>query len=189
MSEEALWRQIRWIDKLNEQGKLGVRVLKSAEVDILANGALDYSDELLKELDYTVCSIHSRFALGKKEQTERIMRAMDNRYFNILGHTTGRLLLKRPGYEVDWEWLIRHAAKAKVSFEINASPDRLDLSAEAAREVRAAGIKLSINTDAHHVKDFDYLYCGVDVARRAGLEPKDVLNCHPWAKVARMIKR
>jgi DNA polymerase (family 10) len=189
MSEEALWRQIRRIDQLNERGELGVRVLKSAEVDILANGALDYSAALLKELDYTVCSIHSRFALGKKEQTERIMRAMDNPYFNILGHTTGRLLLKRPGYEVDWERLIRHAVNTGVSFEINASPDRLDLSSEAAREVHRAGIKISINTDAHHVKDFDYLYCGVDVARRAGLETKDVLNCHPWTKVARMMRR
>lgn len=189
MSEEALWAQIRTIDRLNARGRLGVHVLKSAEVDILADGTLDYPDALLKELDYTVCSIHSRFALGKREQTERLMRAMENPYFNILGHTTGRLLLKRPGYEVDLARLIRHAAGAKVSFEINASPDRLDLSAEAAREVHAAGIKLSINTDAHHVKDFDYLYCGVDVARRAGLEPADVLNCHPWKQVKRLLKR
>jgi DNA polymerase (family 10) len=189
MPEEALWRQIRLIDKLNERGALGIRVLKSAEVDILADGTLDYPDALLKELDYTVCSIHSRFALGKREQTERIMRAMDNRHFNILGHTTGRLLLKRPGYEVDWARLIPHAARARVSFEINASPDRLDLPAEAAREVHAAGIKISINTDAHHVRDFDYLYCGVDVARRAGLTATDVLNCHPWSKAARMMRK
>ena len=117
------------------------------------------------------------------------MRAMDNPYFNILGHATGRLLLKRPGYEVDWTRLIRHAAKARVTFEINASPDRLDLPVEAAREVHAAGIKIAINTDAHHIRDFDYLYCGVDVARRAGLAAVDILNCYSWKKLAAAIKR
>lgn len=188
MAPADLRQQLRVIDRLNGKD-LGVHILKSAEVDILADGSLDYPDELLAQLDYTVCSIHSRFALGKKEQTERIMRAMDNPYFNILGHTTGRLLLKRPGYEVDLERVIAHAAAAKVSFEINASPDRLDLSAEAARTVHEAGIKLSINTDAHHIRDFDYLYCGVDVARRAGLEAKDVLNCYPWKKLAKLLKR
>jgi DNA polymerase (family 10) len=87
----------------------GIRILKSAEVDILPDGSLDYPDALLKELDYTVCSIHSRFGLGKIEQTERILRAMDNRYFSILGHATGRLLLKRTGYEIDIGRVIEHA--------------------------------------------------------------------------------
>ncbi|MDB6126379.1 MAG: hypothetical protein JWM35_275 [Verrucomicrobia bacterium] len=96
VSEDDLWRQIRRIDQLNKKG-LGIRLLKSAEVDILADGSLDYPNALLAELDYTVCSIHSRFRLGKTEQTERLLRAMDNPYFTILGHTTGRLLLKRPG--------------------------------------------------------------------------------------------
>src|SRR5205814_9311246 len=105
---EDLWKQIRFIDKLNERLP-GIRILKSAEVDILADGTLDYPDELLRELDYTVCSIHSRFALNKAQQTERILRAMDNRYFNILGHATGRLLLKRPGYEIDIDRVIGHA--------------------------------------------------------------------------------
>jgi DNA polymerase (family 10) len=96
VSVDDLWGQIRQIDKLNERTR-GFRILKSAEVDILADGSLDYPDDLLRELDCTVCSIHSRFGLARKEQTERILRAMDNRYFNILGHATGRLLLKRPG--------------------------------------------------------------------------------------------
>ena len=108
VSVEDLWKQIRFIDKLNERLD-GIRILKSAEVDILADGSLDYPDDLLRELDYTVCSVHSRFAFGKEQQTERILRAMDNRYFNILGHATGRLLLKRPGYELDIERLIGHA--------------------------------------------------------------------------------
>jgi DNA polymerase (family 10) len=93
VSVEALWEQIRLIDQMNGRSR-GFRILKSSEVDILADGSLDYPDDLLKELDYTVCSIHSRFGLGREAQTERILRAMDNRYFNILGHATGRLLLK-----------------------------------------------------------------------------------------------
>lgn len=100
LSVKRLREQIGAIDKLNER-LVGIRPLKSAEVDILADGSLDYPDEILKALDYTVCSIHSRFGLGREEQTARIMRAMDNRHFTILGHATGRLLLKRPGYEID----------------------------------------------------------------------------------------
>jgi DNA polymerase (family 10) len=90
-------------------------ILPLREVDILADGALDYPDDLLCELDYTVCSVHSRFALGKAQQTERILRAMDNRYFHILGHATGRLLLKRPGYEIDIERIILHAKHNRCS--------------------------------------------------------------------------
>src|SRR6185295_1620457 len=146
-----LWEQIRLIDKLNERLD-GIRVLKSAEVDILIDGSLDYPDSLLKELDYTVCSIHSRFGLGKAEQTERIMRAMDNRYFNILGHATGRLLLKRPGYEIDIERIIAHTKENGCFFEINASPDRLDLSAENARLANGAGIRIAVSTDAQHAR-------------------------------------
>ena len=131
VSIEDLWQQIRLVDKLNEGG--GFRVLKSAEVDILADGSLDYPDDLLRELDYTVCSIHSRFGLGRQSQTERIMRAMDNRYFNILGHATGRLLLKRPGYDIDMDRIIEHARQNGCFFEINSSPDRLDLSADQCR--------------------------------------------------------
>src|ERR1700754_2975665 len=126
---EILWKQIRLIDK-------------SAEVDILADGSLDYPDEVLGELDYTVCSIHSRFAFGQDRRTERILRAMDNRYFTILGHATGRLLLKRPGYELDVERVIAHAKQNGCFFEINSSPDRLDLSAVNARAASMAGLKI-----------------------------------------------
>src|SRR4029079_1504074 len=150
VSVEDLWAQIKYIDKLN--GRLrGFRVLKSAEVDILADGSLDYPDDLLRELDYTVCSIHSRFGLDRQQQTERILRAMDNRYFHILGHSTGRLLLKRPGYDIDIERIILHAKRNGCFFEINSSPDRLDLSAENARLADKAGVKIAISTDAHSV--------------------------------------
>jgi DNA polymerase (family 10) len=185
---EDLWKQIRFIDKLNARLD-GIHVLKSAEVDILADGSLDYPYDLLRELDYTVCSVHSRFALGTNEQTERIIRAMDNRYFNILGHATGRLLLKRPGYELDMERIIGHAKQAGCFFEINSSPDRLDLSAENARLAHAAGVMIVVSTDAHSTREFGTIRYGIDQARRAGLDKKSVLNCLPWGAIAPLFRR
>jgi DNA polymerase (family 10) len=188
VSISDLYEQIRFIDNLNARLR-GIQVLKSAEVDILIDGTLDYPDELLKELDYTVCSIHSRFGLGREEHTERIMRAMDNRYFNILGHATGRLLLKRPGYDLDIERIIEHARACGCFFEINSSPDRLDLSAENARLAAQAGVKIAISTDAHSIREFDIIRCGLDQGRRAGLEKSSVLNCLPWKALAPLFRR
>jgi DNA polymerase (family 10) len=188
VSVDDLWQQIRFIDRLN--GRLnGFRILKSAEVDILADGSLDYPDDILRELDYTVCSIHSRFGLNKAGQTERILRAMDNRYFNIMGHATGRLLLKRPGYEIDADRVIEHARQAGCFFEINSSPDRLDLSAENTRRAAAAGVKIAINTDAHSTREFRLLRYGIGQARRAGLEKSAILNCLPWEQLAPLFRR
>jgi DNA polymerase (family 10) len=187
--EADLWAQIRYIDELNQRGTLGIRILKSAEVDILADGSLDYSDEVVKELDYTVCSIHSRFGLGRTAQTERVLRAMDNRYFTILGHPTGRLLLRRSGYELDFERLVEHARQNGCFLEINSSPDRLDLPADHARVAAEAGVKIAINTDAHSTRELDYVPCGVDQARRAGLEKGSILNCLAWAEIRRMLRR
>ena len=117
------------------------------------------------------------------------MRAMDNRYFNILGHATGRRLLKRPGYELDLERVIEHAKQNGCFFEINASPERLDVSAADARAACQAGVKIAVNTDAHSVHEFDFIVCGVEQARRAGLDRGSVLNCLPWAKLQRILKR
>ncbi len=188
LSSEDLWAQIRFIDKLNAKMQ-NFRILKSSEVDILADGSLDYPDDLLRELDYTVCSIHSRFSLGEVKQTERILRAMDNRYFNILGHATGRLLLKRPGYEIDIGRVISHARQAGCFFEINSSPDRLDLSAENARAASKLGVRVTVNTDGHSIRDFRYLSYGIDQARRAGLDKRGVLNCLPWEHLQPLFKR
>jgi len=185
--EEELWKQIRHIDKLNA-ASADIRILKSAEVDILADGSLDYSDALLRELDYTVCSIHSRFGLGKAEQTERILRAMDNRYFSILGHATGRLLLKRPGYEIDMDRVIEQARANGCFFEINSSPDRLDLPWMQARLAAQAGVKIAISTDAHSTREYDLIRYGIDQARRAGLGKDAVLNTRSWAELRRLTR-
>jgi len=188
VSIEDLWKQIRLIDGRNARLS-GFRILKSAEVDILADGSLDYPDDLLRELDYTVCSIHSRFALNREQQTERLMRAMDNRYFNILGHATGRLLLKRPGYDFEMGRVIEHATSRGCFFEINSSPDRLDLSAENSRAVLQQGGRIAISTDAHSTREFGLVRYGLDQARRAGATKENVLNCQPWSDLARLMKR
>ena len=188
LSEKRLLAQIKSIDKLNARLK-GMVVLKSAEVDILEDGKLDYPNALLKELDLTICSIHSRFGLGKEQQTARIMHAMDNRYFNILGHATGRLLLKREPYELEMERIVKHAAERGCSFEINSSPDRLDLSDEHAKVAKEHGLKIAVNTDAHATGELDFIFAGLNQARRAWLEPKDVLNTLPLARLRAALRR
>ena len=187
-SIEDLRAQIRAIDKLNARLP-GFRVLKSAEVDIFADGTLDLPDDILRELDYTVCSIHSRFAMNREQQTERVLRAMDNCYFTILGHATGRLLLKRPGYELDFERIIEHAKNRNCFFELNCSPDRLDVSAENARLVRNAGILIAVSTDSHSTGEYRTLRYGIEQARRAGLEKADVLNCQPLETLLKLLAR
>lgn len=113
------------------------------------------------------------------------MRAMDNRYFNILGHATVRRLLKRPGYELDFDRVVEHAR----IFEINSSPERLDLSSTNARRACQAGVKIAMNTDAHSTREFGFITCGIEQARRAGLGKGSVLNCLPWSKLRRMFQR
>lgn len=117
------------------------------------------------------------------------MRAVDNRYFTILGHAAGRLLLKRPGYDIDIRRVISHVKANGCFFEINSSQDRLDLSAENAWLVREAGVWIAVNTDAHSVRELDLIRCGIDQARRAGLEKGSALNCLPWADLQRFIRR
>ena len=164
-------------------------ILKSAEVDILEDGSLDYPDSLLKELDYTICSIHSHFRLPRNSKPGGSLRAMDHRHFNILGHATGRLLLKREGYEVDFRRLVEHAREVGCCFEINSSPDRLDLSAEHARMARDAGLKIAVNTDAHSISDLDFITAGINEARRAWLAPKDVLNTLSLSELKKELRR
>ena len=188
LSEKRLLSQVRRIDKLNARWNDFV-VLKSSEVDILEDGKLDYSQAVLKELDLTICSIHSRFALDGRQQTERIMRAMDNRYFNILGHATGRLLLKREGYEIDAERILRHARENGCFAEINSSPDRLDLSDENALTAKRLGVKIAVNTDAHAIRELNFITAGINQARRGWLKAGDVLNACELPALRKLLKR
>jgi DNA polymerase (family 10) len=173
--ERRLAAQMAAIERLN--GRMGgLTLLKSAEVDILEDGRLDLSDDILKDLDLTVCSVHSRFTLPPQVQTERVLRAMEHPSFRILGHPTGRLLLRRRGHPLDVDRLIRAAKELGRILELNSQPDRLDLDDEACRRAREAGVQVSISSDAHGVREFDYLQWGIDQARRGWLEPKDVVN-------------
>jgi DNA polymerase (family 10) len=187
-STRGLRRQIRAIDRLNESLR-GMVVLKSAEVDILEDGSLDYPNSLLKDLDLTVCSIHSLFGLDKAKQTTRILRAMDNPFFNILGHATGRLLLRREGYQLDFDRIVRHAKERGCLFEINSNPNRLDLSDEQAQIAKEARVMIAINTDAHSIAEMDFMSGGINQARRAWLEPHNVVNTLSLAKLKRHLRR
>ena len=173
LSVERLRAQMLEIDALRAEG---FPVLKGSEVDILADGSLDYPDEVLKELDYVVASVHSLFNLSREAQTERLVRAVSHPLVTILGHATGRLLLRRPSYDVDIDAVMAAAAAHNTAIEINANPWRLDVDWRTALEWRDR-VTFSINTDAHVVSGLDDLKYGVRMAQKAGLTPALVVNC------------
>ncbi len=180
--------RIKEIDRLNAKLK-GIVLLKSIELDILKDGSLDLPDGILKELDLTVCSIHYHFNLPREDQTERILRAMDNPYFNIMAHPSGRLINQREPYDVDMERIVNAAHERGCFLEINAYPDRLDLSDVHTKMAKEKGVKIAISTDAHRITDLDYMYFGIGQARRGWLEPADVLNTKPWKDLKKLLQR
>jgi DNA polymerase (family 10) len=185
---KKLEKQIKVIEKMNEKLK-GIMILKGIEVDILKDGSLDLPDEILKMLDVVVCSVHYDRNLTKKQMTDRIMRAMDNPYFNVLAHPTGRLINERAPYEVDLEKVVKKAKEAGCIMEINAHPDRLDLSDRYCRMSKQEGVKIVISTDAHHTHDLAFMRFGVDQARRGWLEPEDVVNTRRLKDLKKLLKR
>ncbi|MEX2535011.1 MAG: PHP domain-containing protein [Trueperaceae bacterium] len=173
---EAQAEEIRAIRReLADQGN-DFDLLHGIEVDILPDGTLDLPDELLAQLDYTVVSVHQNFGLSREAQTERVVRAVQNPNVYILGHATGRLLLRRPGYDVDLQAVIEACARTGTIIEINANPRRLDLDWRWVIRAKALGCLFSINPDAHSGDGFDDLRYGVTVARKAGLTPAEVVN-------------
>ena len=156
--------------------KIGIAVLMGTECDVLPDGRMDYPDEILAELDVVVASVHTRLKMNRDEMTARLLRAMEHPHVDIIGHPTGRLLGQREAYEVDMERFVDGAARTGTALEINASPDRLDLSDVHARLARERGVKLVISTDAHNRYELRFMEYGIGVARRAWVEPKDVLN-------------
>ena len=188
LDARALAIQIDAIDRLNERLK-GFQVLKSIEVDILEDGSLDLPDDILKELDLRVCSVHSKFNLSEDKQTERILRAMDHPCFNILAHPTGRLLGKRKPYAVDVERLMQAALERGCFLEVNAQPQRLDLKDDYIKLAKEMGLKLAISTDAHRTTELTWMRYGVDQARRGWLEAGDVLNTRSWRDLKKLLRR
>jgi DNA polymerase (family 10) len=188
LDAERLARQIKAIDGLNENLE-GIVLLKGIEVDILEDGSLDLPDDILSELDLTVCSVHYNRNLSKKKQTERIIRAMDNPHFNILAHPTGRLINEREPYDVDLEAVMEAAKDRGCFMELNAHPDRLDLTARHCQMAKEMNLKVVVSTDAHSPADLDFMRFGVDQARRGWLEAGDVLNTRTLKQLRKLLKR
>jgi DNA polymerase (family 10) len=185
---EDLMRQADEIDQVN--GRLdGFRVLKGIEADILQDGRIDYEERVLERLDFVIASVHSRFNMGEKEMTARILSAMDNPFLTIIGHPTGRLLLARDPYPVDMDAVIEKAADTGVALEINADPHRLDLDWRLLRRARDRGVAISIGADAHSIAGLGYVEFGIGMARKGWLEAEDILNARPVGEFVAYARR
>jgi DNA polymerase (family 10) len=181
LDEKRMAAHIKKIHTASEEG-LGIRVLAGAEVDILKDGALDYDDEILAQLDVVVCSIHSYFNLDRAAMTERMLAAIENPYTQIIGHPTGRLLLRRDPLDYDMEKVLDACAKHGVAMECNSYPDRLDLKDVYLRMCKDRGVNVVISTDSHNTGNLAFIRYGVIMARRGWLEKKDVINTLPTAE-------
>jgi DNA polymerase (family 10) len=176
LTRERVLAQHEEIDALNASGSAPVRVLKGVECDILADGALDYDDELLDRFDFVIGSVHSRFSMDRETMTARVLRALDDPRLTILGHPTGRLLLSREPYAIDIDAVIAKAGETGAAVELNADPHRLDLDWRHIPDARAHGVPIEIGPDAHSTRGLDHMATGVNIARKGGLAARDVLN-------------
>lgn len=183
-----LARQMAAIDKLNDETP-DFTILKGMEVDILADGSLDLSERLLSRLDIVVAAVHSKFDLPRAQQTERVIKAMDNRHVSIIAHPTGRLIGEREPYALDLEKLLAAARERGCALELNAHPDRLDLNDIDAHAAKEAGVMTAISTDAHTIAGLDNIRFGIDQARRGWLTAHDVLNTRPLSELKKLLKR
>jgi DNA polymerase (family 10) len=165
------------------------RIFKGIESDILADGSLDYPDEILARFDFVVASLHSRLRLGREEQTERVLRAVSNPFTTILGHMTGRQLLRRPGADLDIGKVLAACAKHGVAVEINANPWRLDLDWRWHRTALSLGCMMSINPDAHSTDELDLTHWGIEMARKGGVSADRVLNCLGLQEISRYFEQ
>jgi DNA polymerase (family X) len=181
LDEKRMAAHIKKIHAASDKG-LGIRVLAGAEVDILKDGSLDYSDEILAQLDVVVCSIHSYFNLDRAAMTERMLAAIENPYTQIIAHPTGRLLLRRDPFDYDMDKVLGACAKQGVAMECNSYPDRLDLKDVYLRMCKERGVKVVISTDSHNTGNLAFIRHGVVMARRGWLEKKDVINTLPTAE-------
>jgi DNA polymerase (family 10) len=166
----------------------GIRIFAGIEVDILPDGELDLSDDVLAQMDLVIASVHSQFNQEPAKMTDRLLRAVGNPNISVLGHPTGRLLLRRDAYGFDLDAVLRLAAQNKVAMELNAYPDRLDLNDVHLRQAKRHGVKIVINTDSHHTSHLAKIRFGVLQARRAWLTCDDVLNTLPETKFGPAMK-
>ncbi len=183
LDEARLLAQVKTIRELNASGRFSTHVFAGTECDILPDGRLDFADEILAQLDYVVVAVHSAFRQSREDMTARIVRAIENPYTTMLAHPTGRLLLERPGYDLDFDRVIDAAIAHGVIIEINASPWRLDLDWRHWRRAAARGLLCSINPDAHTVAQLAYFHAGVAVARKGWLSREQILTARPLVEV------
>jgi len=185
---EDFAKQYAEIDELQERYD-DIRILKSAEVDILEDGTLDLDDDILAMMDVVVIAVHSKFNMSRADMTRRITRAMSHPRANILAHPTGRLINRREPYPVDVEELVAVAKGHGLMLELNAQPDRLDLRDFHLQMARDAGVKIVISTDAHRTAELDFMGFGVGQARRGWLEPADVANTEPLSEFLKLVRK
>jgi DNA polymerase (family X) len=189
LSLEQIDEQHREADRLNRKFGKEFRILMGIESDILADGSLDYPDDVLGSFDFVVASIHGRFKLDRKAQTDRLLRAVANPHTTILGHMTGRQLMRRPGYDIDVEKVLRACARYGVAVEINAHPWRLDLDWRWHQAALDFGCMMSINPDAHSIRELDHVHWGVEMARKGGVPPDRVLNAMTLPQIIQYLRR
>ncbi|MEW6240840.1 MAG: DNA polymerase/3'-5' exonuclease PolX [Chloroflexota bacterium] len=189
LSIEKHKKQAAEIQKIQKELGESILVLHASEVEIKADGTLDYPDEFLASLDLVLASLHTSLRQPREKVTQRVLNAIRNPHVDIIGHPTGRLIPDREGADLDMDALLNAAAETGVALEINAHPSRLDLDDVYARRAKELGIPISINTDAHSEADFDMLFYGVATARRAWLTKEDVINCWPTEKLLKWLKK
>src|SRR5271154_213886 len=187
LDDKRAVEHIQRISAANEKMD-GIRIFAGVEVDILADGALDLSDSVLEQMDIVIASVHSHFNQSPAEMTDRLLKAVENPNTSLIGHPTGRLLLRREAYQFDVDAVIKAAAKHKVAMELNSYPDRLDLCDRHLRLAKQHGVKIVINTDSHHTSHLDKIRYGILQARRAWLTKEDVLNTLSAEKFAEAMK-
>jgi DNA polymerase (family 10) len=186
LTPERVKEQHKEVDALNA-GLKGIHVFKGTECDILPDGSLDFTDDVLGSFEYVVASVHRHFNQNQEEMTRRIVRAVSHPRVTMLGHATGRLLLKRDGYKVDLEAVLQAAAKHGTMIEINSSPQRLDIDWIHCKRAKALGVKLVVNPDAHATDEIAFNKYGIDVARRGWLEKQDVFNTQTLGQVTKAL--
>ncbi len=187
LEEKRLYRQWKEIDQLQKRFK--IRIFKGIESDILRDGSLDYPEPILSQFDFVIGSVHSRFNLPEAEMTERLCRAMENKYTTFLGHLTGRLLLSREGYALNMERVIQAAKQTGAAIELNAQPQRLELDWRFCQTAKREGVGISIHPDAHAVSHMNYVTYGIGIARKGWLEKENVTNTMNLNAMEKFLKK
>jgi DNA polymerase (family 10) len=188
VTPERLEERIEEVRSLNS-GVRGFRVLAGSEVNVMPDGSLDYEDNLLRELDWVIASVHTSFKISKRAMTERVVAAIENPLVDCIGHLTGRLINRREPYDIDVEKVAEAAARTGTMLEINGNPNRRDLSERHARLAAEAGVMICVNTDAHGADTLGNIVYGLATARRAWLTADQVANTRPWREFSRLRKR